>query len=51
MMIQHQEAEILAWEVSPKPNMKIGLGAYVYLEYKWDEPLPQDTKMEWASFM
>ena len=32
MMIEHQEAEILAQKVNPNPNpnMKIGLGAYVY---------------------
>ena len=31
MMIEHQEAEILASEVNPNPNpkMKIGLGAHV----------------------
>ena len=31
-MIEHQEAEILAWEVNPNlnPNMKIGLIAHIY---------------------
>ena len=33
MMIEHQEAEILTWEVNPNPNpnVKIGLDAHV----KW----------------
>ena len=30
MMIEHQEAEILDWEVNPNPNMKIILRAHVY---------------------
>ena len=29
MMIEHQEAEILAWEVTLNPDMKIGLSAHV----------------------
>ena len=31
-MIEHQEAEILVWEVNPNPTMKISLGAHVYYQ-------------------
>ena len=30
MMIEHQEAEILAGKLNPNPNMKIGLSAHIY---------------------
>ena len=52
MIIGHQEAEILAWEVNPNanPNMKIGLRAHVYIRYNLYPGEKDFGKESWSGF-